>query len=565
MLRNFIDGFKPLETPAEHAQSVGSATPTDEKGDDFMKSQHDDTSLERMPQDSNTKLRKTLQARHVYFIAMGGGIGTGLFIGAGGKLSSGGPASLLIGYGIVGLMLLSVIFALGELATIFPVTGAFSTYATRFVEPAWGFAIGYNYWMQWVTTLPLEFTAATIVVSFWDSDYRVPMGVYVAIFFFLMFSIHFFGAKGYAEFEFCATTLKICTIIGFVIFAIVIDCGGGPTGEYIGARYWHDPGAFENGFKGMCTVFSAAAFAFQGTEIVGLAAAETSEPRKIFPKVWKLVLIRVVCLYLLSLLMIGMLISAKDPGLIGTSDYDPKTSPFVLSIKNAGVRVLPHIVNAVILLSALSVANSCVYGGSRTLLALSEQNFAPKCFQYIDRRGRPILAVAASLAFGLLGFLIYSSNPGNVFNWLLGVSGLSTIFTYSVTCFAHIRFRQAWAKSGRSFSELPWISPLGVWGSWFGFALNMIVLCAFIYVSAFPVGEGKMGPQDRATDFFKGMISLPIVLAFYLSYKLVKRSKFRRLDEIDLDTGRRMPLEREAAADDVEVAHSRTTSVYGDF
>ena len=485
--------------------------------------------------------KRTLSARHIYFVSLAGGLGTGLFIGSGGKLSSGGPLSLLLGYGIVGVLVLSVFFALGELAAIFPVTGAFSTYATRFLDPAFGFAVGYNYWMQWITTLPLEFTAATILIQFWDdANHTVTPGVWIAIFIVLMVCIHAFGAKGYGEFELAAGTIKLLMVTGFIIMAIVVDCGGAPNKEYIGARYWHHPGPVQNKFKGFCTVFSAAAFAFQGTEIVGLAAAEAKDPHKNFPRVWKLVLLRIVAIYLVTLVLIGMVISPKDNRLVGGSDYDPHTSPFVLVAQIGQIRVLPHIINAVILLSALSVANGCVYGGSRSLLALAEQGYAPSFLGYVDRKGRPLPALLATLVFSGLAFLVYKSSAGDVFNWLIGISGLSTIFTYSVTCAAHIRFRAAWKQSGRSFNELPYISPMGVWFSWVGLAMNLLVLAANFYVGAFPIDEATSSPQDRAETFFQTMLSLVIVLVFYLGYKLVMRSHFLRLDEVDLDSGRRM-------------------------
>ena len=159
---------------------------------------------------------------------------------------------------------------------------------------------------------------------------------------------------------------------------------------------------------------------------------------------------------------------------------------------------------------------------------------------YVDRKGRPLPALLATLVFSGLAFLVYKSSAGDVFNWLIGISGLSTIFTYSVTCAAHIRFRAAWKQSGRSFNELPYISPMGVWFSWVGLAMNLLVLAANFYVGAFPIDEATSSPQDRAETFFQTMLSLVIVLVFYLGYKLVMRSHFLRLDEVDLDSGRRM-------------------------
>lgn len=538
-IRSWVDSFKPALVEPEALPQVipekATETTTLEGSD------HDGEKRLTVNEDHATSgkaFKKTLSSRHISFIALGSGIGTGLFIGSGSKLALAGPAPLIIDYGIVGMMMVCVIASLGELSATIPVTGAFSTYATRFLDPAWGFAVGYNYWMQWLVTLPLEFTAASIVIKFWDTEEVVPRGVWIAIFILLMILVNFFGAKGYGEFEFVATICKILTVVGFIIVAIYIDCGGPSNTNYIGGHYWHDPGAFNNGFKGVCSVFTTAAFAFQGTELVGLAASETRSPRDSLPKACRLVFLRVILFYILPLLMAGLIIPYNEPGLIGAKSNDPNTSPFVLSIRMAQINVLPSIVNAVIVISTLSVANSSIYGSSRTLHALADQGLAPKIIRYVDRAGRPLVSVCISMLFGLLAFLIYSGSEGVVFNWLLGISGLSSIFTWGSTCLAHIRFRIAWARRGYSKSDLPWASPFGVYGSCLALIINFLIICANFYVSAFPTDEGEESPTDRAYTFFLGMISLPIVIFLYVTFKLVRRTKIVSLEAMDIDTGR---------------------------
>lgn len=547
-IRKFFDGFKPAEIeeydiesdsrPSEKNEANIAAGLTDEESPLRLK-EEEPLVTEKSDNGDDPGLKRNIRSRHIQFIALGSGIGTGLFIGSGSTLASGGPGSLIIDYSLVGLMILTTLFALGEMATLFPVPGAFAEYTARFLDPGWGFAIGYNYVMQWLATLPLEFTAASIVITFWDSDEKVPKGVWIAIFIAAIFTVNIFGARGYAEVEFSATLLKMLTIIGFIICAIVVDCGGAPAGEYLGARGWHSgEGAFLNGFKGFCSVLTTAAFAFTGTELVGLAAAETSEPRKLIPKACKRVVWRVLLFYFTSLLMITLIVSPTDPRLHGDSSYDPNTSPFVLVIQDGGIKVLYHIVNAVILASTLSVANSSVYAASRTINALAIQGRAPKFFSYVDREGRPLYAALFSLLFGLLGFLIYSSSRGEIFNWLLGISGLSVVITWGSICAAHIRFRKAWVVQGYRVDQLPWVSPLGVYGSWAGMIFNMLLIMAQFYLSAFPIDEATMSGNRRAYKFFLGFISVPIFITFYLSYKLIMRSSVQRLEEIDLLTGR---------------------------
>ncbi|WFD18464.1 hypothetical protein MCAP1_000667 [Malassezia caprae] len=434
----------------------------------------------------------------------------------------------------MGFMILMVLFALGEIGSLYPVPGAFADYASRFIDPAVGFAVGYNYSMNWIITLPLEFTASAIVVGFWNTPETMPKGAIIAIYLVFIIFLNLFGARGYAEFEFFATNLKMLTLIGFILCGVIIDCGGVPGTSYMGASAWHHPGAFNNSFKGFCSVLTTAAFAFSGTEIVALAAAESSEPRKQLPRACKLVVYRVLIFYALALFIVTLLVPSDTPSLHGDNSYDPNTSPFVIAIQNAGIHVLPDILNAIIAISAISVANSSVYASSRMIHALAVQGKAPKIFKYVDRTGRPLMAVLFALLFGLLGFLIYVKNEAEVFSWLLSISGLSVVFTWTATCLGHIRFRAAWAKQGRTVDELPWASPLGVYGSYIGFVFNILVIMAQFYVSAFPIGEGSMTSNDRVYNFFLGMLSLPIFITLLFGYKFIKRTKFVRLEDIDL-------------------------------
>ncbi|WFD25096.1 hypothetical protein MNAN1_000059 [Malassezia nana] len=552
-LQNWLDSFKraetgigkepsyggePSETGGEKKQPLGK----EEFANATVAVKTEDGGIVAVPEETSLKL--SLKGRHIQFIALGGSIGTGLFIGSGGNLATGGPGSLMVAYIIVAVMIIPVIFALGELAAVLPVTGAFSTYATRFIDPSWGFAIGWNYMLQWLVTFPLEATAATIIIGFWDKQEVVPQGVWITIFWLLVFFINVFGVRGYGEFEFVATLIKVLGIIGFIICAIVIDCGGSPSNVYMGARGWHMTDAFMNGFKGFCSVFITAAFAFSGTELVGLAAAETSNPRKELPKACKQVLFRVLLFYILSLFLITLIVPADMEQLQGSSN-DPRASPFVIVIEMGKINALPQIFNAVILLSALSVGNASVYGCSRSLLTLAEQGMAPKIFRYVDRGGRPLPAVILSLVFGFLGYLIYASNSSTVFAWLLSISGLSSIFAWGSICYSHIRFRQAWVRQGNSLKLLPWTSPLGQWGSWVALILNILVIIASFYAAAWPIDEGTMDSRERAKMFFESMLSLPIALICFVGHKIYTRSRFVRLDEIDVQTGRRDPVSEE--------------------
>lgn len=324
------------------------------------------------------------------------------------------------------------------------------------------------------------------------------------------------------------------------LLGIVLNCGGTPDHGYIGGEYWNNPGAINNGFKGLCSVFVTAAFAFAGTELIGLAAAETANPRKSLPTAIKQVFWRITLFYIVALTLVGLLVPYTNPRLVGgTHDADAKASPFVIAIEAAGIQILPSVMNTVILIAVMSVGNSAVFGSSRTLAALANLNQAPKILGYVDRRGRPLAAIGVSAAMGFLAYLADLPIQNKVFNWLLAISGLSSVFTWGSICLCHIRFRKAWASRERALQELPFTSQVGVAGSYVGVVLNIIVIIAQFWVGASPIGWQEMSASGIAQNFFVKFLGAPIVLLFYLSHKLYYRTSYVRIRDMDVDTGRR--------------------------
>ncbi|EEU36736.1 uncharacterized protein NECHADRAFT_51989 [Fusarium vanettenii 77-13-4] len=465
----------------------------------------------------SVELERRMKPRHLNMIAIGGSIGAGFFVGSGAALQTGGPGSVLIGFLIMGVMMFNVVYALGELAVMYPVSGGFYTYANRFVDPSWGFAMGWNYVMQWAFVLPLELTVFLVVIIL----------------------INVFGTLGYAEEEFWASLLKLSATLIFMIVAIVLVCGGGPSDglyhEYWGARLWYDPGAFQHGFRGFCGVFVTAAFSFSGTELVGLAAAEAKNPAKALPGAIKQVFWRITLFYVVGLLLVGLLVDSTDKRLLNAGSDDPSASPFVIAVANAGLKGYDSFMNVIILVSVLSIGVSCVYGGSRTLVALAQQGFAPKFFAYIDKSGRPLPSVALIILMGFLGYLSVDGNGGTVFTWLQALSGLAALFTWGSICLCHIRFRHAWKYHGHSLDEIPFKAIFGVWGSYIGLGLNIIVLIAQFYTAITNL-DGSVGDAE---SFFESYLAFPVVILFYVGGYIWKRQGWLKLSEIDLDTGLR--------------------------
>ncbi|ODQ80659.1 hypothetical protein BABINDRAFT_179946 [Babjeviella inositovora NRRL Y-12698] len=484
---------------------------------------------------ANSPLKKSLKTRHLRMIAIGGGIGSGLFVGSGKSLHNGGPAALVIAYSLVGTALFATVHSLGELAVALPVAGSFTTLANRFIDPAWGFAVGWNCCLQWLVNLPLELVTASITIKYWNDT--INSDAWVVIFYVILIAINLFGARGYAEAEFIFSSLKVLTISGFCILGIVLNCGGGPTQTFIGGRYWHDPGAFSHGFKGVCSVFVTASFSLGGTEITGVTASETAQPRISFPKATKLIFWKIVIFFVTSLIIVGFLVPYNSDKLMGSGGGATHASPFVIAIENGAVRGLPSVVNTVILFSVLSVGNSAVYAFSRTVCTLAEQGLAPKIFGYIDKSGRPLVGLVAIFIFGLLSFIAASDQQETVFNWLLSLSGLALIFSWLTICMIHIRWRAALKHNGELVENLEFSSGSGIIGSYLAGTFWIVVLILQFWIALWPVGSNTA----NVISFFQNYLGIIIFIIMYLGYKVVKRdfSLYIKVEDMDIKTGRR--------------------------
>ncbi|EDN06778.1 hypothetical protein HCAG_03308 [Histoplasma mississippiense (nom. inval.)] len=269
-----------------------------------------------------------------------------------------------------------------------------------------------------------------LVIGYWDMDTNIC--VWITVFLVAIVAINIFGILGYGEEEFWSSSLKLAAVVIFMIIALVCVLGGGPKNgmysEYWGARFWYDPGAFRNGFKGFCSVFVTAAFAFSGTELVGFAAAESNTPVQSLPSAVKQIFWRISLFYILALFFVGPLVPYDDTRLLGSVYINVKASPFVIVAKNAGLIGFDHFMNVVILVSVLSIGNSSVYGGSRTLTALAEQEYAPRMFSFVDLAGPArrmaslmlILYVAVVDMDAETFFKSYLAAPIVMFFWVCG-------------------------------------------------------------------------------------------------------------------------------------------------
>ncbi|EGF98367.1 uncharacterized protein MELLADRAFT_51018 [Melampsora larici-populina 98AG31] len=514
-------------------EEKGSKIITNEKED-----VHDPNYQDEGHHQGEGNVKRNLKQRHISMIAIGGTIGTGLFLGSGEALSNGGPVGLILGYAIMGVVVYSMMVALGEMVTMFPVSGAFTHYATRFVDPALGFAVGFNYWYSFGITLPTEITAAAIVVQYWTSSVNV--AVWITIFLITICAINFFGVRWYGEAEFWFSAIKVIAIVGLIILGIVLDLGGGPNHDRIGFRYWKNPGPFNqlNGIQGSLgrflsfwSVFVQAAFSYQGTEIVALTAGEAANPRQTVPKAINRVFYRILMFYIGGVTVIGLLVPYNSPGLLGGTG-DATSSPFVIAINNAGIKVLPDIVNAIILTSAYSAGNSDLYAGSRILYGLSVDRMAPKIFRRCTKGGLPLYSLIITSLFGILSYMNVNSSGSTIFDWLSNISSITGLITWWTIFLSYLRFHKGLAYKGIDRDTLHYKAPFQPYLSYFGITMISII----IIFNGFKVFlAGSWSPSK----FIAAYISLPIFVVFFVVWKTVKGTKLVKIEEMDFETGRR--------------------------
>ncbi|KAF4977906.1 hypothetical protein FZEAL_5611 [Fusarium zealandicum] len=469
-------------------------------------------------------LRRSLSARQVQMIAIGGTIGTGLFLGTGKSLATGGPASLLICYAIVGCIVFTTMLSLGEMAAFIPVAGSFCTFAGRFVDDAFGFALTWNYWFNDAVSTASDLVALQLILQYWTDNF--PGWALSLIFWVVLIGVNIISVRAYGELEYWLSLLKVITIVVFIVMGIVVNCGGNADGEYIGGKYWHLPGApFVGGIGGFASVFVTASFAYGGTESIAITAGETKDPTKNLPRVVKNVFWRIILFYILSVLLIGLNVPYNYPDL---DSKETRTSPFTIVFEMTGARAAGSVINAVIMTSVLSAGNHALYAGVRLLFTLSRQGHAPKVFGRLNRNQVPWVAV---LATSLIAGLCFGSSfigAGQLWSWLQNsIVGVSNQLSWISIGITSIRFRSALAVQGKTHL-LPFRNWTYPYGPWFCVILNSFLVLV--------QGWSCFSPKFDGVSFVSFYVELPIMLIMYLGWKFVKKTKTVRLEEMDLET-----------------------------
>ncbi|CDK26886.1 unnamed protein product [Kuraishia capsulata CBS 1993] len=496
----------------------------------------DDSHVVETGEVHETEVKRNLKSRHISMIALGGTIGTGLFIGTASPLQDAGPVNTLIAYLFMGTLAYSVTQSLGEMATHTPVSGSFCVFNTRYISKAVGFSSNWCYWFSWAITFAIELSVVGQVIEYWTD--AVPLWAWILIFFVILTLANFVPVEYYGEVEFWIAAIKVVAIVGFLIYALCMVCGAGKTGP-VGFRYWRNPGPWGPGilvsnkstsrFLGWLSSLINAAFTYQGVELTGVSAGETANPRKAVPNAINKVIFRILIFYIGTLFFIGLLVPYNDPKLTSSDSYI-SSSPFLIAIENSGTKVLPHIFNAIILSTIISAGNSNVYIGSRILYSMAHSGVAPRCFLWTTPWGIPYIGVIWTALIGLLAFLNVSNTGATVFDWLVNITAVAGLIAWGFISFAHIRFMNVLRDRGISRDSLPYKARFMPWFAYYA--------AFFILVITFVQGFSVFF-DFNVSDFFTAYISILLFVVLWLGSQLTiyfRSPWLIPLSDIDIDS-----------------------------
>ncbi len=474
---------------------------------------------------------------HAQMIALGGTIGTGLFVGSGATLHRGGPAFILGAFCVMSFLVFLVVACITEVAAYLPTPGSsMNLFGYRYVSRSMGFGLGWLYFYSLGILVPYEITAAALVIGYWHP--AVSIAVWITIMIVVIVGLNCLPVRFYGETEFWFAGIKVIMIMGLLLLSFILFWGGGPSHDRLGFRYWKHPGAantyLEKGNTGRFVallatiVLSAFPFAF-APELLVATGGEMQSPRRNLPTAAHRYVYRLLIFYIGSVIAIGVICPSNDPK-ITHGGHGAAASPFVVGIKNAGIPVLDSIINAGILISAWSSGNSFLYLSSRSLYALALSGNAPSMFKSCTKSGIPYLAVAASSLFAALAYLNVGSSSSVVFGWFVNLTNTSGFISWICCGIIFLRFRKACEVQG--ITDLPYRSRFGKWGAW----LVIVSFTILLLINGFDV----FWPENwNVSSFFTAYVGIPMFFLFYGGHKIWawKDPWVYPSEEVDMHTG----------------------------
>ncbi|MCO6552012.1 MAG: S-methylmethionine permease [Gilliamella sp.] len=392
---------------------------------------------------TENQFKRTMKTRHLIMLSLGGVIGTGLFFNTGYIIATAGAIGAIIAYLIGALVVYLVMLCLGELAVAMPETGAFHTYASRFISPGTGYTVAWLYWLTWTVALGSSLTAAGLCMQYWFPT--VSVWIWCLIFCIVIFALNIITAQFFAESEFWFSIIKVITIIIFIVAGAAAIFGFVPMKNDMPAPFLHnitDNGWFPNGITPIIMTMVSVNFAFSGTELIGIAAGETHNPEKSIPLAIKTTILRLILFFIGTIIVLASLLPMDQAGVI--------TSPFVMVFENIGIPYAADIFNFVIVTAILSAANSGLYASGRMMWSLSNQGTLPKCFAKLTNKGIPMIAISVSMLGGLLALFSSVIAPDTVFVALTAISGFAVVAVWLSICISHYFFRKQLSENQKN-------------------------------------------------------------------------------------------------------------------
>lgn len=408
---------------------------------------------------SGPDFKQDMQTRHIVMLALGGVIGTGLFLTSGYTVNQAGPLGAVIAYVIGAVMVYMVMMCLGELAVHMPETGSFSSYASRYLGAGTGYTVAWLYWLTWAVAIGSEFTAAGILMVRWFPD--TPVWIWSALFALTVFISNVVSVRLFAETEFWLSLVKVLAVLAFLVVGAGAIFGVLETRhvQSAGLANFTREGLFPTGFWSIAMTLLAVAFAFSGTELIGIAAGETRDPKRNVPKAIRTTVVRLALFFVGTIFVLATLLPREQAGLV--------ESPFVTVFESIGIPYSADIMNFVIISALLSAANSGLYAASRMLWTLSDQGHMPKRFATLSRMGTPFNAIVVSMAGSIASLLSSVFAPDTVYLALVSISGLAVVVVWMSIAASQMAFRRHYLANGGRLEDLgfrvrgyPWV-PLG--------------------------------------------------------------------------------------------------------
>ncbi|EXJ86924.1 hypothetical protein A1O3_03878 [Capronia epimyces CBS 606.96] len=493
------------------------------------------------------QLRRKFKTRHVQMIALGANIGSGVYVSSGKALRYGSAPGMIIGYGLICTMAMMMLNILSEAQCLFPTSGSFIDHASRFVDPALGFAIGFAEWFGALTVVAAEGAVVPVVISYWTTS--VPAAAWYTIYLVIVLGQHVLPNRVFAEFEFVTGALKVSITFIVLFVMLIICCGYGGSAIDRGYNYEH-LSAFPNGFKGVAIVFLLAAWATGGQEIIAIASGESAFPRWDLPRASKNLLVRIFLIYMSACVYITVLVPYTEPGLLGSSNV--AASPFIIAMGKVGIKVLPDIVNVVLLIGLAGIGSESMFIASRIQTAMARMGMFPAIFGKVDSLGRPLYSNLTCAAISIVMTYINCSTGGAIaFAWFSSVSATTTFFawlTIPITNFCMHRALKAQSdpalemKHAFKVPYFPLVPALL-------FGCTLFTLACTIYTSASPISDAP-----SASIFFQNMLCMPLFFFAYFAWKLWFRTKLQDPATADLKSGRRHLSEEDLATLDAYYA-----------